>query len=82
MKYEIEIKPQAIKDLERLNPSDRKRMLEKIELATNDLSGNVIKLRDHEPKYRVRSGNFRALFNIEGNKIVVYRVKDRKESYD
>ena len=82
MKYDLEIKPQALKDLERLNPSDRKRMLERIELATNDLSGDVIKLTKHDPKYRVRSGNFRALFNIEGNKIVVYRVKDRKESYD
>ena len=82
MKYGLEIKPRAIRDLERLQQTDRKRMLEKIEQATNDLAGDVKKLKDHEPQYRLRAGNFRALFNIEGNKIVVYRVKDRKESYD
>lgn len=71
-----------MRDLERLRPDDRKRMLERIELATDDLKGDVIKLKAHDPQYRVRAGNFRALFNIEGNKIVVYRVKDRKESYD
>ena len=82
MKYELEIKPKALDDLKKLPKKEQVRMLEKIENATNDLSGNVIKLKDHEPQYRVRSGNYRALFNIEGNKMVVYRVKDRKESYD
>lgn len=82
MRYELEIKPRALKDIGKLSEEDQIRMLERIENAKNDLAGDIKKLKDHDPQYRLRSGNFRALFNIEGNKIVVYRVKDRKESYD
>ena len=82
MKYELEIKPRALKDLSFLPKSEQAKMFERLERATDDLSGDIKKLKAHDPQYRLRSGNYRALFNIEGNKIVVYRVKDRKESYE
>ncbi len=82
MKYELEIKPRALKDLRQLPKEEQVRMLERIEQLTDDLVGDVKKLKAHDPQYRLRSGNYRVLFNIEGNKIVVYKVKDRKESYN
>jgi mRNA interferase RelE/StbE len=82
MKYELEIKPRALKDISALPKEEQVRLLDRLEKAANDLFGDIKKLKAHDPQYRLRSGNFRALFNIEGNKIVVYRVKDRKESYD
>lgn len=36
--------------------------------------------RSHE--YRLRVGSFRVLFMLEGDLIVVYAVKDRKEAYE
>ncbi|MDA1275431.1 MAG: hypothetical protein O2960_15525 [Verrucomicrobia bacterium] len=32
--------------------------------------------------YRLRVGDYRVLFRLEGNTIVVYDVKDRKDAYE
>ena len=40
------------------------------------------KLTARERKYRLRVGNFRVLFQLEGDVIMVYDVKDRKEAYE
>ena len=47
----------------------------------NGLKGDIKKLTDHWPEYRLRMGNWRALFEIEGDKIVVYRIRHRREAY-
>ena len=47
----------------------------------NNLEGDVKRLTNHTPEYRMRSGNYRALFEIEGTKIIVYRILHRKEVY-
>ena len=48
----------------------------------NDLAGDVKKLAAAEKKYRLRVGNYRILFCLEGNQISVYAVKDRKDAYE
>jgi mRNA interferase RelE/StbE len=53
----------------------------RIERMEEDLQGDVKKLTNHTPEYRMRSGNYRVLFEIEGERIVVYRVLHRKEAY-
>ncbi|WP_345785473.1 type II toxin-antitoxin system RelE family toxin [Thalassobacterium maritimum] len=45
-----------------------------------DLQGDVKKLTNHTPEYRMHSGNYRVLFEVEGERIVVYRVLHRKGS--
>ncbi len=47
----------------------------------NDLAGNVKHLTDFEPQYRLRVGNYRVLFNIENDYIIIYRIKHRREAY-
>jgi mRNA-degrading endonuclease RelE of RelBE toxin-antitoxin system len=47
-----------------------------------DLRGDVLKLQAKGDFYRLRVGNFRVLFVLEGHFIKVYAVKDRKEAYD
>lgn len=51
-------------------------------LRQADLAGDVKKLTAQEKKYRLRAGNFRVLFRLEEDVIVVYDVKDRKEAYE
>ncbi|MGB0742885.1 MAG: type II toxin-antitoxin system RelE family toxin [Opitutales bacterium] len=53
----------------------------RLELLEDDLQGDVKKLTNHTPEYRMRSGNYRVLFEIEEEKIVVYRILHRKEAY-
>ena len=81
MKYTSELKPKAIKDLKSIPPKERVRIVTRIERMEEDLQGDVKKLTNHTPEYRMRSGNYRVLFEIEGERIVVYRVLHRKEAY-
>ena len=81
MKYTSELKPKAIKDLKSIPLKDRERIVGRIEQMEDDLRGDVKKLTNHTPEYRMRSGNYRVLFEIEGGEIVVYRIRRRKEAY-
>ena len=81
MKYLIEFRPKAMKDLRNLNPNDASRIVTKIRLLENDLSGDVKKLVDFDNAYRLRIGDYRVLFDVQSNHIVVYRIKHRREAY-
>ena len=81
MKYTIEVKKQAIKDLKSIQKSDSARILDKIRLLEDNLKGNVKKLTNFTPEYRLRVGNYRILFEIEEERIIIYRIKHRKEVY-
>jgi mRNA interferase RelE/StbE len=81
MKYKIEFKPRAAKDLRSINRDDAQRILAKIRAMENDLTGNVKHLTDFEPQYRLRVGNYRVLFNVEGDGVIIYRIKHRREAY-
>jgi mRNA interferase RelE/StbE len=81
MKYDIEFKPKAIKDLRSLPKQIQSKILEKVQLMENDLAGDVKKLTNFTPEYRLRVGNYRVLFEIENENIVIYRVKPRDKAY-
>jgi mRNA interferase RelE/StbE len=81
LKYELAFKPRARKDLKALPSKDLSRVLEKIENLTNDLVGDVKRLTNYTPEYRLRVGDYRALFQIERETIVIYRVVHRREAY-
>ena len=81
MKFSIELKRTAIKDLKKLNKIDANKILGKIKLLENGLIGDIKKLTNYFPEYRLRIGNYRILFEITGDKIIIYRIKHRKESY-
>lgn len=81
MIYRIELKPLAIKDLDDLTKDVAGRILDKTETLRDNLSGNVKKLTNYAPEFRLRVGDYRVLFEVEGDKIIVYRVKHRKDAY-
>lgn len=81
MRYSAELKPKAVKDLKSVPLRERKKIIERIDIMEDNLSGNIKKLTNHTPEYRMRSGNWRVLFEIEGSRIIIYRVLNRKEAY-
>jgi mRNA interferase RelE/StbE len=82
MRYEVELKPRARKDLRRIPKPDAARVVEALEKLENDLAGDVKRLTAFAPEYRLRVGDYRVLFEIEQtNRVVVYRVRHRRESY-
>jgi mRNA interferase RelE/StbE len=81
--YRIELKKSAAKEIERLPSVVLKRIIEKIEsLATNPRPQGCKKLSGEE-KYRVRVGQYRILYEIMDEVLIVYVVKvsHRKEVY-
>jgi mRNA interferase RelE/StbE len=46
------------------------------------LAGDVKRLTNFTPEYRLRVGNYRVLFEVEQDRIVIYRVKHRREAYE
>lgn len=79
--YKVEIKPRAIKDMKSFPPFDRDRILHAIEGLGDGLAGDVKRLTNFRPDYRLRVGGYRILFNIEEEAVVVYRIKQRKDAY-
>lgn len=81
MSYAIELKPQAIKDCKKLQQNDVQRIFEKIEQLQENLKGDVKKLTNFTPEYRLRVGQYRILFEIEQDVIIIYRILHRKDVY-
>jgi mRNA interferase RelE/StbE len=79
--YNIVIKPLAEKDLKTMPKADAINILNRIMSLETGLKGDIKKLTDFTPEYRLRAGKYRALFEIENDSIIVYRVIHRKESY-
>lgn len=81
MKYTIGFKPRSFKDLDSIPSQLRGRVIEKIEALENDLAGDVKRLTNFTPEYRLRVGDYRVLFEIDGQNIIIYRVIHRKDAY-
>lgn len=81
MKYTIEFKSTAVKDLQKINSTNAKKLLNKIELLEDGLKGDIKRLTNYTPEYRLWSGDYRVLFELIENKIIIYRIKHRKDAY-
>jgi mRNA interferase RelE/StbE len=81
MTYHIEFKPRAAKDLDALDRPTARRVLEKIRSLENDLAGDVKRLTNFTPEYRLRVGDYRVLFETEGDRVIIYRIKHRSRAY-
>nr|VFK42019.1 MAG: mRNA interferase RelE/StbE [Candidatus Kentron sp. TC]VFK42405.1 MAG: mRNA interferase RelE/StbE [Candidatus Kentron sp. TC] len=79
--YSVELMPKVIKDLGTLPKSDAKRIIEKIKNLEGGLTGDIKRLTNFTPEYRLRIGKYRALFEIDDHKITIYHIKHRKETY-
>jgi mRNA interferase RelE/StbE len=77
----IELKPQAVKDLQSLQKRDSARIAKRLSELEDGLTGDIKRLTNFTPEYRLRVGNYRVLFEIEDDTAVVYRVMHRKHVY-
>ena len=81
--YQIEIEASAQKTLKKLPESIRERIAKYIaNLASNPRPAGCKKLKGHN-KYRVRVGNYRIIYEIRDDILVVIIIKigDRKDIY-
>ena len=82
MRYDVELKPRAVKDLRKIEGDQATRIADSLARLQEDLQGDVKRLTNHTPEYRLRVGTYRVLFEIiEPNRVVVYRIVHRREAY-
>lgn len=79
--YSVELMPKAVKDLKKLPKPDAVKIVAQIQSLENGLTGDIKKLTNFTPEYRLRIGKYRALFEVEENRVVIYRIRHRKEAY-
>jgi mRNA interferase RelE/StbE len=84
LKYRIEFKRSAAKALKKIPKSDQRRIRDKI----NDLSENLpdpatTKMKGDNPFHRIRVGDYRIIYEIHGDILVimVLKIGHRKEVY-
>jgi len=78
----VKIDDKAIKDLTKIHKAEVNKIFSKIEeLEKFPQVPNLKKLTNFHPPYRLRVGNYRVLFDVVNDRLTVYRIKHRKESY-
>jgi len=85
MAYAIEIARPARRQLEKLDASTRKKVSRRIDrLAKEPRPSGVVKLTDVSPAiFRVREGEYRVLYTIDDDELIVLvvRVAHRSDAY-
>ena len=81
--YRLIVKQSVSKDLNKIRKQDVKRIIAAIQtLAKNPRPPQSKKLSGQE-RYRLRQGNYRILYTIEDDKLIicVVKVADRRDVY-
>ena len=82
MTYELVITRRAEKDIARLDPVAKQRVKEALQEYLKDPLRHARKLLELSlGTYRFRIGDYRVIFDLEGDKLVVLRVGHRREIY-
>jgi len=81
LRYDVQFKPRAVRDIERLPSRNQAQVLGRISEMSEDLKGDVKRLTNFTPEYRLRVGDYRVLFEVEEKTIVIYRIRHRSKAY-
>ena len=82
--YTVEISRRAQRDLRKLSEAAREQVVPVMQaLARDPRPAGVRKLRGAESLWRVRAGDYRIIYEIESERVVVLvlRVRHRKDAY-
>ena len=78
----ITVRKSAVKDFNKINePYKTKIQDEILKLKNFPKVNNIKKLVNFEPAYRLRVGDYRILFDVEDDEIIIGRILHRKDSY-
>ena len=72
----------AFSDIKKLDIASKKRIKNKIEMFSENPIFHAKKLINFSiGEYRWRVGDYRVIFDLDGENIVILRIKHRRESY-
>ena len=74
-RYSLEVRKSVEKDLKAIPVPDRVRILQRIQTLADDPRPPGSKKLSGQERYRLRQGNFRILYEIEDQKLIIVVVK-------
>lgn len=81
--YNILITEKAQKDIKNLDSKTKQKIIEKLKYLSNDPISLSIKLINSKiGEYRFRTGDYRVIFDIDDEIIVILKIGHRKDIYD
>jgi mRNA interferase RelE/StbE len=83
-RYKVFIKPSAVKEIEAIDSiRDRRRIVRRIQRLADDPRPPGSEKLSGEEKYRVRQRDYRIVYAVEDQRLVVYvvGVRHRREVY-
>ena len=79
---DIEWTDASLEDMAALDKGIARRVKQAVERFAESGAGDVKKLQGiHPPEYRLRVGDYRARFELDGETLRVLRVRNRREAY-
>ena len=84
MRYSLEFTTSAVREYRSLDRQVQRRVAMKItELCTDPLPPGVKKLQGEPDHYRIRIGDYRIVYRVNGHRlvIVIVRIGHRREVY-
>lgn len=82
MRFRVEYTETALEDLERIPSADADRVLRKVQRLEDGLVGNIKRLQNADFNYRLRMGDYRVLFDVVKDRIIIQRIKNRRDAYE
>jgi mRNA interferase RelE/StbE len=81
MHYRLKLTSEIRSRLKALPEASRHAIGYSLFLLQEDLSGDVKKLKGFKDRYRLRVGQYRVIFQLDKDSIVIYDFGDRKDIY-
>jgi len=81
MNYTVILTDEVKSKLRSMPLSLRREIGHKLFLLEKDLTGNIKKLKGSINEYRLRVGDYRVIFELEGRMVTVYALGLRKDIY-
>ena len=82
VRYKVEYATSALENLRSLPKREANQILRKVLRLEHGLHGNIRRLQNADAAFRLRMGDYRILFDVIGDRIVIQKVGNRKNVYD
>ncbi len=81
-RYQVKYAESALDDLRSLPKREVEQILRKVQRLELGLYGNIKRLQNADYGFRLRMGDYRVLFDVVGDTILVQKVGNRKDVYE
>jgi len=80
--YQIRYEESALDDLRALPKKQVDQVLRKIQRLERGLHGDIKRLQNADVGFRLRMGDYRVLFDVIGDRILIQHIGNREDVYE